>query len=49
MIPTSWTGDTLVEHRSGYVCIIYVALQLLPLLYGDDALIIQLDKAELNS
>ena len=45
----SWTGDTRVEHRPGYIYILYVVLQLLFLLYGDDALIVQLDKAKLNS
>ena len=49
MIGTSWTGDTRVVHRPRYVYILYVVLQLLPLLYGDDALIMQLSKVELNS
>jgi len=49
VVATNWTSDTRVEHRLGYVCILYVALELLPLLYGDDSLIIQFGKAELNS
>ena len=49
MVKISWTGNTRVEHRPEYVYILYVALQLLSLLYDDDALIIQLSKAELNS
>jgi len=44
MIKTRWIGDARVEHRPRYVCILYVALQRLPLFYGDDALIIQLGK-----
>ena len=48
MVGTSWTGDTRVEHRPGYVYILYVVLYL-PLLYGDDALIIQVGKDEFNS
>jgi len=49
MIETSWTGDARVEYRPGYVYIIYAALYLLPLLYDDDALMIQLSKDEFNS
>ena len=49
MVETSWTGDTRVEYQLGYVYIIYVVVYLLPLLYGDDALIIQLGKDEFNS
>jgi len=49
VVETNWTGDTGVEYRLRYVYIIYVALYLLPLLYGNDALIIQLGKVELNS
>ena len=49
MVGTSWTGDTRVEHRPGYVYIMYVVLQLLPLFYGDDALMIHLGKDEFNS
>jgi len=48
MVETSWTGDTRVERQSEYVCIIYVELWLLPLLYSDDALMIQLGKVALN-
>jgi len=25
VVETSWTGDTHVEHRPRYICIIYVA------------------------
>ena len=49
MVATSWTGDARVKHRTGYVYILYVALQLLPFLYVDDAFIIHVGKAELNS
>ena len=49
MVETSWTGDIRVNHRPRYDYIIYVALYLLPLLYDDDALIIQLGKVEFNS
>jgi len=40
MVETSWTGVTRVEHRSGHVYILYAALSLQPLLYGDDAIMI---------
>ena len=49
MVGTSWTGDIRVEHRLRYVYILYVVLYLLPLLYDDDALMIQLGKDEFNS
>ena len=49
VVETNWTDDTRVEYRSGYICILYVALYLLPFIYGDDALMIQLDKVEFNS
>ena len=49
MVETSWTGDTRVEHRPRCDYIIYVVVQLLLLLYGDDALMLQLGKVESNS
>ena len=49
MVGTSWTGDTRVEHQPGYVYIMYVVLWLLPLLYGDDALMILVGKDEFNT
>jgi len=49
VIGISWPGDTRVEYQHGYVYIMYVVLQLLPLLYGDDALMMQLGKDEFNS
>ena len=48
MVEISWTSDTRVEHQLKYVRILYVVLQVLPFLYGDDALMIQLGKIELN-
>jgi len=49
VVATSWTGDTRVGHQLRYIYIVYIAYQLLSLLYGDYALIIQLAKVELNS
>ena len=49
VVVTSWTGETRVENQPGYIYILYVALYLLPLLYGDNDFMIQLGKDELNS
>ena len=49
VVETSWIGDTRMEQRPGYVYILYVVLQLLSLLYNDDALMIHLGKIEFNS
>ena len=48
MVETCCTGDTRVERRPRYVYILYVALKLLPLVYGDNALMIQLGKIKLT-
>ena len=48
MVETSWTGDTRVEHRPGYIYPMCNIVATTPL-YGNDTLMIQLDKIEFNS
>ena len=48
MVETIWTDNIHVEHRSGYVNILFVTCVATTLLYDDDALMIQLVRLSLT-